>query len=495
MAEQSNPTAYHLAGCPCGQPGKEMSVDEFLRTCFLKRLKQREDLSPARIGGSDVYVPRPRLSNIVGQRYAETNLARLHEPRNPLLCRQAHFTWSPGAPDLPRPMEINLGGNTLSRVKELLEDGERVPGAHFKHWRRNTEEIRAGLQCFCGQNAEIDPTLRARIRSSIYGARASSMVCFYPEMNEDIWSGNGTIGIHTLANADGADEGWLEIADRDSYNERQALTTHLSCLDQTDRPLVWLSSHNNSQLPLRAHHLIYPTPEGDAGLTLPDAAKIYVHFHTDLGGEMTGRLKDLREKLGTDAVRLFRNQNSLLQEFGGEDYYVSEIQWSDPNAYDHVKTFIKLITGLDGAAIRQSSALRMEIFDTQHNQITGIDGSDRTLYRGNEGQEVLIRIRRGRNKYIESFYLNLGDGIQLQGMAPLGSRVRITDQGSDAERSEHLYEIYLDVPLRSPLQRAIWLKLRLSDVDMTTNWLEIFDFGSSVETSGQRIRFTGRDAS
>ena len=80
-------------------------------------------------------------------------------------------------------------------------------------------------------------------------------------------------------------------------------------------------------------------------------------------------------------------------------------------------------------------------------------------------------------------------------MAPLGSRVRITDQGSDAERSEHLYEIYLDVPLRSPLQRAIWLKLRLSDVDMTTNWLEIFDFGSSVETSGQRIRFTGRDAS
>ena len=86
-------------------------------------------------------------------------------------------------PDLPRPMEINLV-ETHSRVKEL-EDGERVPEP-FKHWRRKRRRFVPGCNV-CGQNA--GPTLRARIRSSIYEARASSMVCFYPEMNEDIWSG------------------------------------------------------------------------------------------------------------------------------------------------------------------------------------------------------------------------------------------------------------------------------------------------------------------
>lgn len=497
MADAKNPTAYHLGGCSCGQPGKEMSVDEFLRTCFLKRLNRREDLQSAYISGSSVLVPRPRLrsNSEICKRYANTELHRLNEPRNPLLCSHAHYTWSSGTVELPRPMEINLGGNTLSRVKELLNSGERVQGAHFKHWRRNQQEIDENVECFCGQNAVITADRRKEIRDAIYGARRNTIVCFIPSLSHGEWKGAGEIGTHTVLNSDGEEEGWNSVEDELSFKGVLSRVPHLSSLTQSEKPLIWLSGQEKARLPANAHQLIFPLSQGQKEITLPEKGQIYIMFEKESHPKIMKRLVGLLDQVGQEAIKAFHFDNTLFDALHGhENIICGSIAWDNPSAYELVKDLVREVTGLESGYIRQSSALRMEVFDSERNQVTNIDASYPTIYRGEEGSKVLIRIRRGRNKAIESFYINLGSGVDPIASS-LGSRVRITNKDPDGGRKEHLYEIYLDVPSTETLQRALWLEINLKHVDPKETWIEIFDFGSSVETSGQQIRFVSGDVS
>jgi hypothetical protein len=469
-----------------------MSVDEFLRSCFLKLLKARTDLTDATIGGIRVQVPRPRLNSVVGQRYTNTQHARTTEPRYPLLCKHAHHTWTEGASDIPRPMEVNFGGNTLSRVRELLENGDNVPGAHFKHWRRNDEEKDAGLECFCGQNELLTPETRKQIRQTIYGIRSPQAVCFFPRLDHDTWSGDGVVWVHPLAIGDVHQQEPIQIDNRGSFEQAVLSCPHLSCLSSPNSPLIWLSSGENSQLPRTAHLLIFPLPDGERGVSLPENGTIYLHFSSQLGEILLPALQRLVNDVGHEGVQAFSSDNGLLESLWQEsEAFVAKVEWSDPNSYSQIKSFVKDLTGLQLSDIRQSSALRLDVFDSNFNHISALDANDRTLYKGLEYDEYLIRIRRGRNIKIESFYLNLGAGIELGSTTPFGSRVRITDLDPEKDDAERLYEIYLDVPLRDPLQRALWLKLKIADINDASTWLEVFDFGSSVESSGQRIRFIG----
>lgn len=497
MADAKNPTAYHLNGCSCGQPGKEMSVDEFLRTCFLKRLNAKEELQSAYISGSSVLVPRPRLSrnSEICKRYANTELDRLNEPRNPLLCSHAHYTWSSGTVELPRPMEINLGGNTLSRVKELLNSGERVQGAHFKHWRRNQQEIDDNVECFCGQNAVITSDRRKEIRDAIYGARSNTIVCFIPALSHGEWKGAGNIGTYTVLNSDGDEEGWNPVEDGISFNDAQSRVPHLSNLIQIEKPLVWLSGQAKARLPARAHELIFPLSQGRREITLPEKGQIYIMFEKRNHPKMLERLGGLLDQVGQEAIKAFYFENTLFGELHGHNNIIcGSIAWDNPLAYQLVKDLVREVTGLESGYIRQSSALRMEVFDSDWNQVTNIEASDPTIYKGEEGSNVLIRIRRGRNKAIESFYINLGSGVDSI-VSSLGTKVRITNKDPDGDRKEHLYEIYLDVPSTDTLQKALWLDINLKHVDPAETWIQIFDFGSSVEASGQQIRFVSGDVS
>ena len=462
--------AYHPPGCECGsQPGL-ISVQEFLVKCFYPRLiankENREELS---IGGIRSSAPLPFRRDFLGKEYEGTDIWDA-SPRHPLLCLDGHYTWNHGDQKTPSSFTINAGGLTLSTLKNKIERGDYIAGAHFKHWHNEKDDCHCGM----GRNAEEIFLAEQRKAALLKRTNGTPVLQNYEEVYE--------LRFHVQSESEGLAAG---IHQAEHINSPPALYP----ADLEDTTSLWMQSRDAGALPGNcAGFLCFENSHDQTNLFIPDVGKIVLIIPKSRREAYLAHLSALKEDI-PDGVEMKKGQAISLQQL--TEYRQGIIKWNDSESQDRVKKFLQKITGIPIHLLRSTRPLMMEVHDRDYEIVTPVSQHRLSEFAFDVDDEFYVKIRRVRNAPLDGFRLLLGPGIHSSDLDRMGG-IEAKSLGVDEESGGTLWKIFVR-GISSIPQKGLWAALHVNS-HHDGAWVEVFDHGSTVEQSGTRLQIVTKES-
>jgi hypothetical protein len=459
--------AYHPPNCNCDLPPGPISVQEFLRSCFYPRLlANTENRVELTIGGIRSEVSQPLRRDFLGREYKDTDIWDA-SPRHPLLCLDGHYTWGPEDDKTPSSFTVNTGGITLSTLKNLIQRGDYIAGAHFKHHHGEKDD------CHCGRGRDAEGILLAEQRKAALLGRTNGT----PVLQD--YGGVYELRFHVQSGSEGLPVGVQRV---EGIQNPAAL--HPSDLE--DDTSVWLQSRDAGALPGNcAGFLCFENSPNKTNLFIPDVGKIVLIIPEARCEAYFAHLSALKKKI-PDGVKMAPGRAKDLQQLTG--YRQGIIEWNDSESQDEVKQFLQKITGLESHVLRSTRPLMMEVHDKAYQPVTPVSQYRLSEFAFDAGDEFYVKIRRMRNAPLDGFRLLLGPGIDSSALVLRG--LEASNLGADDASGGTLWKIFVR---GGDLQNGLWAALQVHSHHEGA-WVEVFDHGSTVEQSGTRLQIVTKES-
>ena len=466
------PTVYHCARCSCGSNEGEKSVDEFLAECFFPRQNNQKDLIERTLDGIRSKISQQPRCEFIDDRYKGSDIDD-QERRHPILCADAHYSWTDGNEKNPSSMQIS-GLPNINTLMKMIKEGESVDGVHFKHMTREKEK------CYCQEGNDFGKEDRLKIQK------------------EDAMKGIKD-GLWCIAGEKGKYSKWelryFLTKDKEGYapgsyeeNEIQNLSIQFNNYDKIVS--FWMMTSGRGDIP--HDHASYfadnsPDISSKKFLKIPPDGTLILIIPKNSFKEYKNKLNYLKnntEKIDIGVKLVSSKRNKSLPKLG-EEYYCGIIEWNS-SSLSILKKFLIEITGLESQNIRSSKPLKIDLFDREYTALVPKSKDDLTKYQRPEiGHNFNIRISRLGNKLLDTFYLRLEKSIKLSMVIDKtsnSSKIQIKDMGFDRNSGEYLFRFFCLRPISE-----LWLTLEVERINGEP-WFEVFNHKESVDSSGMKIK-------
>ena len=443
-----------------------MSIQEFLRTCFYPRLEKGEENREERtLGGYRSLIPQPFRRDFLNKEYEGTDIWD-KSPRHPLLCSNGHYSWFEESDKTPSSFTI-VTPNTLTTLRNKIERGDYISGAHFKHHINELDE------CNCGNGRDVGEKIRAEQRK----AALANRVLGTPVLQN--FDGKYELKYFVKNGKDKLAQGVYEVGEVDGKNK-------VSPVDLINKVSLWMISRDAGSIPRNcAGYLCMEDETPNNNLFIPDTGRIILIIPSSSKEDYIKKLTRLKSDMG-EGVKMGPGSGETLSSLVG--YSQGVIEWNDSESQQKVKSFIESITKFKMHQLRSTRPLTLEILDSNYEPITPVSSDRKNEYCLKRKENYYMKIRRMRSAPLEGFRMLLGPSIDVPYSYPAG--IEGTSLGVDEVTGGTVLKIFVR---KSRLQNGLWTKVAVNEFTEGA-WIEVFDHGSSVEQSGMRIKIVSEDS-